>query len=191
MKWQALIPVASSFLMVFVLLSGCTGPSPDSPANGTGDDHGALSLRVDALAPGSMLPAEYSCAGVGISPPVSWTGVPAGTQSLVLVIDDPDAPRGGFTHWIVYNLTPDSPGIAANASSGGNVPGGGYQGLNSLGRIGYVPVCPPNGNTHRYVFQLYALDTTISGPVPDRTAISEALAGHTLEEAQGVMMFGR
>jgi Raf kinase inhibitor-like YbhB/YbcL family protein len=138
-----------------------------------------------------MLPVEYSCAGAGISPPVNWTGIPAGTQSLVLVIDDPDAPRGGFTHWIVNDLSPDSTGIPANVSSARELPDGGYQGLNSLGKTGYVPVCPPNGSTHRYVFQLYALDTTISGPGPGRSAISEAVTGHTIGEAKVVMVFGR
>lgn len=192
MKYKALIPAASALLLVCVLLCGCSGPSPYSPPDGSGGSTGELSLQVDALAPGSLLPPEYSCAGAGTSPPVNWTGIPGSTQSLVLVLYDPDAPvTGGFTHWVVYNIPPGSTGIPANVPPGMELPGGGYQGVNSRETVGYVPLCPPNGSTHRYVFQLYALDTTITGTGVDRSSVSEAVTGHTIGETQVVMMYGR
>ena len=192
MKPSALVPAASVLVLVFVLLSGCTGPSPYSSPNVSGESPGGLSLRVDALAPGSMLPSEYSCAGAGISPPVNWTGIPAGTQSLVLILYDPDAPvTGGFTHWVVYNIPPGSTSLPGNVSPGRELTGGGYQGVNSRGTVGYVPLCPPGGITHRYVFHLYALDTTITGTGIDRSSVAETVVGHTIGEAQVVMMFGQ
>jgi Raf kinase inhibitor-like YbhB/YbcL family protein len=184
-------PVVMS-LILCMFLSGCTGTSPPEPQNITGVQSGGLMLQVDSLAPGSMLPLEYTCAGAGMSPPVSWTNVPQGTQSLVLVLYDPDAPvTGGFTHWVVYNLPPGSTGIPGNVSPVRELPGGGSQGINSRGTVGYVPLCPPNGSTHRYVFQLFALDTTITGTDIDRSSVSEAISGHSLGEDQVVMMFGQ
>jgi Raf kinase inhibitor-like YbhB/YbcL family protein len=194
MKWIGFLLPLPAFLILCLLLSGCTGTTPPAPSpDGTGATPGNLMIQVDSLAPGSTLPVEYTCAGAGISPGMSWTGVPADTRSLVLILHDPDAPlAGGFTHWLVYNIPPDSPGIPGNVSSDREIPGGGFQGLNSLGKTGYVPPCPPNGSSpHRYVFQVYALDTTIDNPSPNRTAILADLPGHTIGQAQVVIMFGR
>jgi Raf kinase inhibitor-like YbhB/YbcL family protein len=191
MKRKALFLPVSVLVILCLLLAGCTEPSPGSLQNATGENPEKMVLQVGGLTPGSSLPAEFTCDGAGLSPPVNWTDVPAGTQSLVLILDDPDAPRGVFTHWIVYDIPPLTPGIPANVSSDREIPGGGFQGLNSFGNVGYAPPCPPDGSTHRYVFQIYALDTTINGPNPDRSDISAVLSGHAIGEAQVVMMFGR
>jgi len=193
MKRIAILLPLSAFLILCLLLSGCTGPSPYTPPNAPGATPENLTIQVDTLAPGSTLPVEYTCAGAGSSPVISWTGVPAGTQSLVLILHDPDAPlSGGFTHWVVYNIPPDLTGIPGNVSSARELPGGGFQGQNGRGSVGYVPPCPPAGSSpHHYVFQVYALDTTLDNPNPNRSAILADLPGHTIGEAQVVMMFGR
>jgi Raf kinase inhibitor-like YbhB/YbcL family protein len=194
MKWIGFLLPLPAFLILCVLLSGCTGTTPPAPSpDGTGATPGNMTIQVDSLAPGSTLPVEYTCAGAGISPAISWTGVPADTRSLVLILHDPDAPlAGGFTHWLVYNIPPDSPGIPGNVSSARELPGGGLQGQNGRGTVGYVPPCPPNGSSpHHYMFQVYALNTTIDDPNPNRSAVLADIQGHTIGQAQVVMMFGR
>jgi Raf kinase inhibitor-like YbhB/YbcL family protein len=187
-----LLPL-SAFLILCLLLSGCAGPPPALPPDGTGAIPGNMTIQVDSLAPGSTLPVEYTCAGAGISPEISWVGVPPGTQSLVLILHDPDAPlAGGFTHWLVYNIPPDSPGIPRNVSSARELPGGGVQGQNGRGNGGYVPPCPPVGSSpHHYVFQVYALDTMLDNPSLTQSEIPADIQGHTIGEAQVVLMFGR
>jgi len=193
MKRIGLLLPLPAFLILCVLLSGCAGPSPALPPEGSGANPGNMTIQVDSLAPGSTLPVEYTCAGAGISPEISWTGVPAGTQSLVLILHDPDAPlAGGFTHWLVYSIPPESSGIPGNVSPARELPGGGLQGQNGRGGAGYVPPCPPaGGSPHHYVFQVYALDTTIDTTNPNRSAILADIQGHTIGEGQVVLMFGR
>lgn len=105
-----------------------------------------------AFADGADIPVRYTCDGDDLSPPLSWTEVPNGTRSLALVMDDPDAPRGTFTHWVLYDLPDDLRELGE-----GVVPG--TEGRNSFGRTGYGGPCPPPGDApHRYRFTLYALD---------------------------------
>lgn len=111
------------------------------------------SIRVSSprFAEAQPMPARYSCAGAGVSPPLVWTGVPAGTVSVALVVSDPDAPRGTFLHWLLYDLPPGDGGVDE-----GTVPEQAREGENSGRRVGWYPACPPSG-THRYVFSVYAL----------------------------------
>ena len=194
MKRTGLLIPLPAFLILCVLLSGCTGTTPPAlTPDGTGANLENMTIQVDSLAPGSTLPVEYTCAGAGISPEISWTGVPPGTRSLVLILHDPDAPlAGGFTHWLVYNIPPDSPGIPGNVSRARELPGGGVQGQNGRGSVGYVPPCPPGGSSpHHYVFQVYALDTMLDNPSLTQSEILTYIQGHTIGETQVVMMFGR
>lgn len=133
------------------------------------------------------IPARYACEGENISPPLTWGNIPAGTKSLALVVDDPDAPdpaapRRTWVHWLVYNIPPDMPGLDAGV---GNRPlaHGMMEGIGNSGRKGYSGPCPPIG-THRYFHKLYALDVPLGGlQSPDKAELEAAMKGHVLGEA--------
>ncbi|MBX5482805.1 MAG: YbhB/YbcL family Raf kinase inhibitor-like protein [Myxococcaceae bacterium] len=137
----------------------------------------ALSISSTAFENYGDIPARHTCDGEDVPPPLRWSGVPDGTKSLVLIVDDPDAPRGNWVHWVVVDLPPDSTGID------GTLPRGAREGHNDFGRIGYGGPCPPSG-THRYFFRLYALDTKLPAlTVPTRAQVEQAMVGHVLAEA--------
>lgn len=130
------------------------------------------------------IPARYTCDGEDISPPLNWSNLPQGTQSLVLIVDDPDAPdprapRMTWVHWMLYNLPPDSNGLPENAVQ---LPARTKEGLNDWKRTGYGGPCPPIGE-HRYFFKLYALDTLLPDlGHPTKRQLERAMQGHVLEE---------
>ena len=129
-----------------------------------------------------MIPLKYSCQGDNINPPLHIANIPAGTQSLALIIHDPDAPmRGGFTHWVVWNI-----------STSGEIPEnfqGADQGINSAKKRGYFGMCPPKG-THHYHFKVYALDTRLHiSDNTDKTGLEEAMKGHILSETDLVGLY--
>jgi hypothetical protein len=123
---------------------------------------------VDILIPGAALPDVYTCKGAGESPKVSRRGIPDGTKSLVIILDDPDAPTGTFTHWLVYNIPPGSGELAQGRPNDKVLSNDAQQGESSTGSRGYFPPCPPIGSTHRYIFHLYALDLYLPLPSADR-----------------------
>ena len=146
----------------------------------------ALTLTSSAYSSSGDIPARYTCEGADISPPLSWNSVPDGTRSLVLIIDDPDAPDPAapklvWVHWVLFNITPERTTLSEDASSG-NLPPGAKQGLNDWQNIGYGGPCPPIGR-HRYYHRLYALDTRLSfSSPPTRDEVDAAMAGHVLSE---------
>jgi Raf kinase inhibitor-like YbhB/YbcL family protein len=111
----------------------------------------SIKVTSTAFQDGGSIPEKYTCDGAGVSPPLAWTGVPADTKSLALVVDDPDAPRGTFTHWVLLDLDPATRSIAEGAT-----PSGAQQANNSAGKPSYFGPCPPSG-THHYRFTVYAL----------------------------------
>jgi Raf kinase inhibitor-like YbhB/YbcL family protein len=148
----------------------------------------ALKITSSAFADGAAIPAKYTCEGEDLSPPLAWTGVPAGANSLVLIVDDPDAPdpkapRMTYVHWVLYDLPPDSSGLAEDVDK---LPTGAQAGKNDWRRADYGGPCPPIGR-HRYFFKLYALDTKLSSLVnPTKLDVVTAMQGHVLAEAQTV-----
>ncbi|RMG30338.1 MAG: YbhB/YbcL family Raf kinase inhibitor-like protein [Gammaproteobacteria bacterium] len=141
-----------------------------------------------AFVQGGRIPARYTCDGADVSPPLQWQGVPRGTRSLALLVEDPDAPdpaapRTTWTHWILYDLPPDSRGLP-EAVAPSALPPGTRQGRNDWRRTGYGGPCPPIG-THRYFFRLFALDVRLpeAGPL-DRRGLLRAIRGHVLGEAR-------
>jgi Raf kinase inhibitor-like YbhB/YbcL family protein len=150
-----------------------------------------FTIRAASLTPGSALPDVYTCKGASESPEVSWDGVPPGTKSLALILDDPDAPDGRFTHWLVFNIPPDSRGLTRAQPNAKVLANGAQQGEQSAGSRGYYPPCPPIGSTHRYVFRLYAVDMDITQPTADRDSIDWALTGHTLAKTEFTTTFRR
>lgn len=123
----------------------------------------AFVLTSTAFKEGEAIPTQFTCDGTNISPPLSWSGVPDGTQSLALLVNDPDAPSGTFTHWVLFDLTADSEGLPENRPNDQVLENGARQGTNDFGSIGYGGPCPPTGHgSHRYFFRLYALDAELT-----------------------------
>ena len=143
-----------------------------------------MTITSTAFTGGEPIPVKYSCKGEDISPPLTWSGAPAGTVSFALICDDPDAPIGTWVHWIYFDI-PASVNSLPEAFPAGAAPDiGGIQGRNSWKRNDYGGPCPPGG-THRYFFKLYALDTTLGlGPGADKKKVERAMEGHILAEAQ-------
>lgn len=143
----------------------------------------------------SAIPARHSCDGVNISPALKWTGVPAGTKSLALIVDDPDAPnpeapRMTWVHWVLYDLPPDAPGLPEGMAAEA-LPRGTLQGLNDWHHTGYQGPCPPIGR-HRYFFKLYALDTVLPDMKhPVKAALEKAMQGHVLVRSELIGLYQR
>ena len=145
-----------------------------------------LTLTSTAFAPGAAIPSAYTCEGRNVSPPLAWTEPPAGTNSLALISDDPDALGGTWVNWVVYNLTTQTRRLAQGVPTNAELADGTRQGVTDFGRPGYGGPCPPSG-THRYFFRLYALNAAL-GLKPGATTaqLEAALQGHVL--AQGELM---
>jgi len=130
------------------------------------------------------IPDKYTCKGEDINPPLTIENIPENTKSLVLIIDDPDAPIGIWVHWIVYNMPANTARIAENSAPG-------IQGRNSWGRNEYGGPCPPSG-THRYFFKLYALDTELDlGEEATKQVVEGAMTGHILEKTELIGLFSK
>jgi len=145
----------------------------------------ALTMKSGAFEDGGTIPIRFTCEGEEQSPPLAWDRAPEGTKSLALIVHDPDAPRGDFTHWVVFNLPPGITELAAGVGSEGELPGGARQGRNGFGKLGYGGPCPPPGPAHRYVFALLALDASLDLPEGGtREQVERATAGHALPRPQ-------
>ena len=148
----------------------------------------SLNLTSDAFVNGQSIPAKYACTGRNISPALTWNEPPAGTQSLALIMDDPDAPMGTWVHWVLFNIPAEARSLQEDLPvTGKNVePSAIYVGKNSSGNTRYDGPCPPGG-THRYYFRLYALDTIMSlSPGATKEQVLKETEGHIL--AQGELM---
>ncbi len=147
----------------------------------------ALTVRSTAFENGATIPRDYTCDGRAQSPPpLEWSQVPRGTTSIAIVVDDPDAPRGVFAHWIVYNLPPDLRRAAPNVTR----LDAGAVGENSGGKAGWYPPCPPSG-THHYRFSVYALDTMLELSTPTELQLDRAMQGHILAKGELVGTYAR
>lgn len=145
-----------------------------------------MTINSPAFADNQIIPDKYTCDGYDYNPPLVFNDVPAKAKSLVLIVDDPDAPNGDWVHWLVFNIPPTVTSIAE-----GSVPEKAIQGVSSSSRVGYEGPCPPSG-THRYFFKLYALDSLLE---LDETAVKleveKAMEGHILAQAQLVGLYKR
>ncbi|GAB6068190.1 YbhB/YbcL family Raf kinase inhibitor-like protein [Methylothermus subterraneus] len=153
----------------------------------------ALTLVSSAFPNYGKIPQKYTCDGEDVSPPLSWSGLPEGTKSLALIVDDPDAPdpkapKMTWVHWVLYNLPPDADGLSEGVV---HLPPGTREGLNDWKRTGYGGPCPPIGE-HRYFFKLYALDTVLPDlGYPTKRRLEQAMSGHILEETALVGTYAR
>jgi Raf kinase inhibitor-like YbhB/YbcL family protein len=141
----------------------------------------SISITSPSFQPGGDIPPKFTCNGTNVSPELQISSVPNEAKSLLLIVDDPDAPRGLFRHWIVWNIDPKTTRVAENSA-----PTAGVQGINDFGKRNYGGPCPPSG-THRYFFKIFALDTKLElKPGARRAELDTAMRGHIL--AQGELM---
>ena len=144
-----------------------------------------MKITSSAFHEGANIPSKFTCDGSDTSPPLQIAGVPSGAKSLVLIVDDPDAPSGLFTHWLVWNIPPQTGSIAE-----GSAPQG-VQGANDFGKSGYRGPCPPPG-THRYSFKIFALDRELelrSGA--KRSQVDAAMKGHVIAQGELVGRYAK
>ena len=153
----------------------------------------AFTLTSTAFRDGAAIPVKHTCDGLDVSPPLAWSGAPAGTRSFALIADDPDAPAGSWVHWVVYNLPAAVSGLPENVAKVEALDlGGARQGRNDFRRPGYGGPCPPPGPAHRYFFTLYALDTPLTLKAgAQRKDVETAMEGHVLGSAQLMAKYAR
>ena len=174
---------AGSRLLPFflVLLAGLAAAQP--PSGGRSMN---FALMTQAFAPGGDIPRRYTCDGEDLSPGLQWTGKPsAETKGFALIADDPDAPVGTFTHWVLYDLPASATSLPEGVPKQPEISGGGKQGRNDFGKTGFGGPCPPPGKPHRYYFRLYALDAPLSLKAgATRAELEGAMGGHVVAQAE-------
>lgn len=145
-----------------------------------------MKLISPAFEHNQPIPSKYTCDGENISPPLIVEAVPENTKSLVLIVDDPDAPMGTWVHWTLWNIAPDTKEIPENS-----VPAGAVEGMTDFGKPGYGGPCPPSG-THRYFFKLYALNKTLElNSAATKADIEKAMEGFLLGQAELIGLYSR
>ncbi|MDQ2947103.1 MAG: YbhB/YbcL family Raf kinase inhibitor-like protein [Acidobacteriota bacterium] len=146
----------------------------------------ALHVSSTAFTEGQSIPEKYTCDGQNVSPPLNWSGAPENTKSMAIVADDPDAPSGTFTHWVLYDL-PAKTAVLMEGSSGG-----GKEGVNGFKKTGYGGLCPPPNGAHRYFFHVYALDIdSLGNPALTKQDVTATMKAHILAEGQTMGTYKR
>jgi Raf kinase inhibitor-like YbhB/YbcL family protein len=187
--------------MAAALVVGCgRGGSSSLPPTGNSPEPAdalTITLQSPAFQDGTSIPRKYTCDGDAISPPLKWLGIPEKAVSLALICEDPDAPRGTWTHWVIYHIPQDVSEIKEGipktdqVSLGSGPDSSADQGLNDFGKPGFGGPCPPGG-THRYVFLLYALDSRpVLKPRASKSDLIEAMMGHILAFGRLVGTYSR
>jgi hypothetical protein len=171
-------------------------PSWSVEEKATDEGRSAMEIRSSAFDPESRIPLRHTCDGEDLSPQLSWSGVPEGVESFVLIMDDPDAPPGTWVHWLCYDLPGDVRELPEGLARSESLDGGGIQGMcwgvDSFSRVGYYGPCPPPGLPHRYSFRLYALDAKLGlPPKATKKQVVEAMKGRVLAEAELVGLYER
>jgi Raf kinase inhibitor-like YbhB/YbcL family protein len=185
-------------LPIIVLLLASCGRSPSAESLLSEKDGKSMAIPIasQAFSSGGTIPTLYTCDGKDVSPPLTWSGIPEKARSIALICDDPDAPRGTWTHWVLFDLPANISGLGEGVPPQERVtvaPGGAtaLQGKNDFGKTGYGGPCPPSG-THRYFFRIYALDTELGlGPKTTRQDLLRAIKGHVLAEGELMGRYSR
>ena len=143
-----------------------------------------MQITSSVFREGEAIPRKYTCDGEDVSPPLSWSGAPEGTESFVLIADDPDAPVGTWVHWVIYDLPVGVTSLPEGVEAVERPHVGGISGITDFRRLGYGGPCPPSG-THRYFFKLYALDTVMDLPAgATKKKLLQAMEGHILDQTE-------
>jgi Raf kinase inhibitor-like YbhB/YbcL family protein len=152
----------------------------------------SITLTSTAFREGETIPKKYTADGENVSPPLQWGDPPAGTQSFALIADDPDAPRGTWVHWVLFDLPPGERGLEEGVPAVESLPNGAKHGKNDFGKLGYGGPSPPPGKPHRYFFKGYALDKPLAlSPGATKAQVEAAMKGHVLAEGRLMGKYGR
>jgi Raf kinase inhibitor-like YbhB/YbcL family protein len=181
---------ARTVITVFVAVLFIAAVQPTLGADG--DAAMALKLTSPAFQPDGMIPGKFTCDGADVSPALKWSDPPSGTQSLALIMDDPDAPGRTWVHWVLYDLPADAPGLSEGVPKQDKLESGALQGNNDFPKIGYGGPCPPRGPAHRYFFKLYALDAKTGLKAgATKAELERAMKGHILAQTELVGRYKR
>ncbi|HUJ62526.1 MAG TPA: YbhB/YbcL family Raf kinase inhibitor-like protein [Kofleriaceae bacterium] len=145
-----------------------------------------LTVSSSAFDDNQPIPAEFTCDGTGNAPPISWSSVPDGTKSIAVMVEDPDAPKGTFLHWLVTDIPPTTMSLTGSTT----LPDGAVAAKNDKSTMGFAAPCPTNAAMHHYHFMVYALDKTITRPT-SRTAFMTAIKGHVLAQGELIGTYKR
>lgn len=183
-------------IILFLLIIYCKSEIPKEPPEAKSPELASdtrkgeemvFEISSSGFSNGDKIPSKFTCDGQNISPALSWKNPPNGTEEFALICDDPDAPAGVWSHWVLYNIPS---GINSIAEGEKNPPG--TQGITDFGRARYDGPCPPRGKPHRYFFTIYALDKKLALPKNiERDALLKAIEGHILGKAQIYGTFSR
>jgi hypothetical protein len=151
-----------------------------------------MQVTSSAFKEGTSIPLTYTCDGKDVSPALEWSGFPENTMSFALICDDPDAPRGTWTHWVLVDLPPSTAKLPEGVPAEKTLENGAKQGVNDFGKIGYGGPCPPRGKPHRYLFKVYALDARLDVEAgATKGQVEAAMKGHILAEGRTVGTYAR
>ena len=151
-----------------------------------------FTISTSSFQNGGEIPKKFTCDAADVSPEFSWSDVPAGSVTVAMIADDPDAPAGTWTHWILYGLPAAITHLPEGVPKIDELPSGGRQGRNDFHKIGYGGPCPPPGKTHRYFFKLFALDSKLSLKAGvGRNELEQAMKGHILGRTEWMGKYGR
>jgi Raf kinase inhibitor-like YbhB/YbcL family protein len=152
----------------------------------------SFALQTNAFTEGGTIPKKYTCDGADVSPELTWSNAPAGTQSFALTVTDPDAPAGTWTHWVAWNIPASMTELPEGVPKSEILHSNMRQGKNDFKRIGYNGPCPPPGKPHRYFFRMYALGTMLGlNAGASRSELEGAMKGHVLGQAEVMGKYGR
>ena len=188
MKRELICLVLSCFAVLSLLVASCDGTETQDEDRSSSIEEDAIttiSLSSTAFKEGDKIPDNYTCDGQDISPALIWDEPPQQTEVFVLIVDDPDAPSGVFTHWVLFNIPASIRQLGEGIPTQEQLDSGALQGKNDFGRIGYGGPCPPQGSIHRYRFIIYALDQKLNlKEGASKKQVSDAMQGHILAQGQ-------
>ena len=186
------IAIATFLLFLGPFLGSNLGCKKSSNDSQLGDIAVKIQLGSTAFGEGANIPKQYTEDGKNVSPSLRWSDPPKETKSLALICDDPDAPRGTWVHWVIFNLPASQHELEEGVPPQEELHNGARQGKNDFGRIGYGGPAPPRGKPHRYFFKLYALSTLLElAPGSTKDQLIAAMKGHVLAEGQHMGQYGR
>jgi Raf kinase inhibitor-like YbhB/YbcL family protein len=187
-RFRPRIFIITASVILLVVLLGMT-PALQAQA---GEKAVAFTISSASFASGGEIAKKFTCDGADVSPQLVWTEPPASTKAMALLVDDPDAPAGNWTHWVLWNLPATSRGLAEGVSKTAKLADGSEQGMNDFRRTGYNGPCPPPGKPHRYYFKLFALDGKLDLQAgAGKRELEAAMKGHILGHAEWMGRYKR
>jgi Raf kinase inhibitor-like YbhB/YbcL family protein len=193
-KVLPVIAVAGLTVMTGLKPAPAEGPQGSASPNGVIGNRIGFPIHVTSavIAEDAPIADPYTCSGVDRSPPLNWSGAPPTTKSFALIVTDPDAPSGNFTHWVAYNIPASVTELPENTPKAVELPRGGVQGMNDMGRIGYNGPCPPSGKLHHYHFRIVALDSMLGlGSGATAAQLDGAMRGHIIAMGELIGTYSR